>query len=114
VTLLGDAIHSTTPNLGQGACMALESAVVLADCVRRMGLKAEALRAYEEARRGRTAMVTDQSRSTGRMFQWQGGLLVWLRNRMMRSWYGRRMGRRLFEELMLYELPALDGAGAGG
>ena len=30
VVLLGDAAHPTTPNLGQGACMAIEDAVVLA------------------------------------------------------------------------------------
>jgi 2-polyprenyl-6-methoxyphenol hydroxylase-like FAD-dependent oxidoreductase len=34
VTLLGDAAHATTPNLGQGACQAIEDAVVLAVCLR--------------------------------------------------------------------------------
>src|SRR4051794_32885961 len=29
VTLLGDAAHPTTPNLGQGACQAIEDAVEL-------------------------------------------------------------------------------------
>ncbi|HEY2961068.1 MAG TPA: FAD-dependent monooxygenase, partial [Pyrinomonadaceae bacterium] len=29
VTLLGDAIHPTTPNLGQGGCLAMEDALVL-------------------------------------------------------------------------------------
>jgi len=37
VTLLGDAIHATTPNLGQGACQALEDAVVLADSLAATG-----------------------------------------------------------------------------
>jgi 2-polyprenyl-6-methoxyphenol hydroxylase-like FAD-dependent oxidoreductase len=32
VTLLGDAAHPPTPNLGQGACQALEDALVLAGC----------------------------------------------------------------------------------
>ena len=31
VSLLGDAIHAMTPDLGQGACQALEDAVILAD-----------------------------------------------------------------------------------
>lgn len=31
VTLIGDAVHATTPNLGQGACQAIEDAWVLAD-----------------------------------------------------------------------------------
>ena len=33
VTLLGDAAHPMTPNLGQGACQAIEDAVVLARCL---------------------------------------------------------------------------------
>ena len=33
VTLLGDAAHPMTPNLGQGACQAIEDAVVLALCL---------------------------------------------------------------------------------
>src|SRR5262249_16464657 len=34
VALLGDAAHATTPNMGQGACQALEDAVVLGQCLR--------------------------------------------------------------------------------
>ena len=33
VTLLGDAAHAMTPNLGQGACQAIEDGVVLAGCL---------------------------------------------------------------------------------
>ena len=33
VGLLGDAAHPMTPNLGQGACQAIEDAVVLAACL---------------------------------------------------------------------------------
>ena len=33
IVLLGDAAHATTPNLGQGACMAMEDAVVLAELI---------------------------------------------------------------------------------
>ena len=35
VVLLGDAAHPTTPNLGQGACLAIEDAVVLARAIAR-------------------------------------------------------------------------------
>ena len=34
VTLLGDAAHPSTPNLGQGACQAIEDAVTLARCLK--------------------------------------------------------------------------------
>src|SRR5699024_5637894 len=33
VTLAGDAAHATTPNLGQGAAIAIEDATVLAQCL---------------------------------------------------------------------------------
>jgi 2-polyprenyl-6-methoxyphenol hydroxylase-like FAD-dependent oxidoreductase len=65
VTLLGDAAHPMTPNLGQGACLALEDAVVLADAVERHGAVAAALRAYEARRWMRAAAVTLQSRFVG-------------------------------------------------
>jgi 2-polyprenyl-6-methoxyphenol hydroxylase-like FAD-dependent oxidoreductase len=47
VTLLGDVAHPMTPNLGQGACQALEDAVVLASCLDGATNLAAALRAYE-------------------------------------------------------------------
>ena len=37
VTLLGDAIHPTTPNLGQGGCLAIEDAIVMARCFQQYG-----------------------------------------------------------------------------
>src|SRR5262249_4179137 len=46
VALLGDAAHAMTPDLGQGACQAIEDAVVLAACAgRAQGLTA-ALASY--------------------------------------------------------------------
>jgi salicylate hydroxylase len=58
VTLLGDAAHPTTPNLGQG--MALEDAVHLAEL-------AAAQAAYEAGRAPRTAKIVKQSRQIGRL-----------------------------------------------
>lgn len=57
VTLLGDAAHPSTPDLGQGACQAIESAVVLARCLEHAASIEEGLRAYEAARIGRTATI---------------------------------------------------------
>ncbi len=47
VALLGDAGHSTTPDIGQGGCAALEDAVVLGETFRDGGDIAAALRQYE-------------------------------------------------------------------
>lgn len=58
VTLLGDAAHASTPDLGQGACQAIESAGVLASCLAATRSITDGLRAYEQARIARTATIT--------------------------------------------------------
>jgi len=58
ITLLGDAAHPSTPDLGQGACQAIESAVVLGECVRDTGDIGDAFRAYERKRMPRTAAIS--------------------------------------------------------
>ncbi len=66
VTLVGDAAHPTTPNLGQSGCMAIEDAVVLARHLASRGGDAEgALRAYERERYRRTAKITVLSHRLG-------------------------------------------------
>ena len=57
VTLLGDAAHAATPDLGQGACQAIESAAVLAACLDRSSTIVEGLRDYERRRIERTATI---------------------------------------------------------
>jgi len=61
ITLLGDAAHAMTPDLGQGACQAIESAWSLAECVRGEPDFAAAFRAYEQRRFSRTAEITRMS-----------------------------------------------------
>ena len=50
VALLGDAGHSTTPDIGQGGCAAMEDAVVLGAVFRQTRDIAAALREYEAQR----------------------------------------------------------------
>jgi 2-polyprenyl-6-methoxyphenol hydroxylase-like FAD-dependent oxidoreductase len=107
ITLLGDAIHATTPNLGQGACQALEDAVVLAHCLRTKVDGPQALREYEALRRDRTALVTRQSRSLGKMFQAQNLVAVWFRNWLFRTRFAHNRGLKLFHLLLSYDVPSL-------
>ena len=76
VTLLGDAAHPCTPNLGQGGCMALEDALVLAKCVDREASLHSALRRYESLRFHRTKGIQQRSLLMGHIGQWQNPLLV--------------------------------------
>src|SRR5262245_43918395 len=78
VTLLGDAAHATTPNLGQGACQALEDAIILAHSLRGMASAEAGLRAYEARRRERVNFVIDQSRQVGKALPLSNPVAVWL------------------------------------
>lgn len=112
VSLLGDAAHATTPNLGQGACQAIEDAIVLADTLRRRGPTAEGLREYEGVRRARTERIVRLSRQMGRMLQWKTPLAVWMRNRVLGSSLGRRKGEALFADLLGFNVPELPAVGS--
>lgn len=74
VVLVGDAWHPMTPNLGQGACCALEDAVVLArrlaPAVLAGGDVGEALRGYERERWGRVFPLTARAGLVGALVQW--------------------------------------------
>ena len=68
VALLGDAGHSTTPDLGQGGCQAFEDAWVLANSLLTTNLSVEdALKRYEELRRDRTANIILKARKRANM-----------------------------------------------
>lgn len=79
-TLLGDAAHPTTPNMGQGACMAMESAYVLARALRQEPDHAQAFARYERERHARTAWITNTSWGIGKGGQIEHRWLIGLRN----------------------------------
>jgi 2-polyprenyl-6-methoxyphenol hydroxylase-like FAD-dependent oxidoreductase len=56
MVLIGDAAHATSPSSGQGASLAMESAVQLARCLRDLP-RAEAFAAYEGLRRERVERI---------------------------------------------------------
>jgi 2-polyprenyl-6-methoxyphenol hydroxylase-like FAD-dependent oxidoreductase len=61
IVLLGDAAHTTTPHLGQGAGLAIEDGLVLAEELARADIIEEALRVYRERRFERCAYVVRAS-----------------------------------------------------
>ncbi|MBR8638315.1 FAD-dependent monooxygenase [Streptomyces tuirus] len=69
VVLLGDAAHAMTPNLGQGACQALEDATTLAAALAGETGLASALARYDAERRPRSQSVARAARRAGRMGQ---------------------------------------------
>lgn len=79
--LLGDAAHAMTPNIGQGAGMAMEDAAVLAEELARGVESEQALAAYVRRRKPRVETVMRISREVGEDGQRSSPVGCWLRNR---------------------------------
>ena len=69
VAMLGDAAHPMTPFLGQGACIAIEDALVLGRAFAASDTVEEALQRYERARKTRGTNVQLWSREEGQALQ---------------------------------------------
>jgi FAD-dependent urate hydroxylase len=81
--LIGDAVHATSPNSGQGASMALEDALVLAKCLRDISDTEGAFAAYERLRRERVEKVVAYSRRIGQSKAISNPVARWLRDQIM-------------------------------
>ena len=94
-TLLGDAAHPSTPNLGQGACQAIEDALALTDFLSEYGTGPDALRRYERFRHSRASGIVKQSRTFGRVASWEGPVRIRARNTVARMVPGSALARQL-------------------
>jgi 2-polyprenyl-6-methoxyphenol hydroxylase-like FAD-dependent oxidoreductase len=65
IVLLGDAVHTVTPHLGQGAAQAIEDAVVLAEELAGKPTPEEAFSAYADRRYERCKFIVDASVAIG-------------------------------------------------
>ena len=57
MVLVGDAVHAPSNSTGQGASLAMESAIQLARCLRDMSDVPSAFAAYEQLRRPRVEKI---------------------------------------------------------
>ena len=94
VLLMGDAAHATTPNMGQGACMAIEDAAALANGLTRY-TPAEAFKKFEAHRIARTTRIVNQSWTFGKIAQLENPLLIGLRNGAFRMMPKRMIDKEL-------------------
>jgi 2-polyprenyl-6-methoxyphenol hydroxylase-like FAD-dependent oxidoreductase len=106
ITLLGDAAHPMTPDIGQGAGQALEDAVVLAARVRDAHDVPAALRAYERERVARTTPIARRSRQVGRVASASHRVTCALRDRMVAATPASAQERQQ-RAILDYALPEL-------
>lgn len=85
VCLIGDAAHATTPNLGQGACQAIEDAYVLGKLLDNGIAIGDAFKKYEDIRRKKAHTIVNTSWSIGKMAHIENGVGIWLRNFVMKN-----------------------------
>jgi 2-polyprenyl-6-methoxyphenol hydroxylase-like FAD-dependent oxidoreductase len=85
IVLMGDAAHATTPNMGQGACMAIEDAAILANCIEDHATIEEAFIRFEQKRIVRTTTIVKNSRNIGRIAQLENSMLITLRNALIKA-----------------------------
>ncbi|ALG07180.1 FAD-dependent monooxygenase [Kibdelosporangium phytohabitans] len=83
VVLVGDAAHAMTPNMGQGACQALEDAVTLG-AVARSGDLAGSLAHYDSLRLRRTQSIVTRSRQAGRIGLTTSAVVAAARDQVMK------------------------------
>ena len=87
VLLIGDAAHATSPNMAEGAAMALEDGLVLADCLASESDITQAVTRFQTRRRPRTQWVLAQTHRRDRT----RNLPPAIRNLVLRRW-----GRHIF------------------
>ena len=84
VCLLGDAAHATTPNMGQGACQAIEDAYALGLAFSKKKEVTPAFQYFYEIRRQKAWQIVRNSWQIGKMGHLKSPLAQNLRNTMMR------------------------------
>ena len=87
VTLLGDAAHAMTPNLGQGACQAIEDALVLGDQLAGVDAAgvAAALSEYQRIRIPRANKTVRMARRVGNVARMESRVGVAVRDGVLRA-----------------------------
>ncbi len=84
IVIVGDAAHPTTPNLGQGACMAIEGAFLLSKCLTLNSNNQSAFKKYEELHFKRSADIIKQSLQNGKIGQLENSIAIKSRDTLMK------------------------------
>ena len=92
VLLIGDAAHAASPNMAEGAAMALEDGLILAECLADSGGVTQAVERFQARRRPRTQWVLAQTHRRDRTRNLPPPAA---RNLALRTWGRPRLPRQL-------------------
>jgi 2-polyprenyl-6-methoxyphenol hydroxylase-like FAD-dependent oxidoreductase len=98
ILLIGDAAHATTPNLGQGACQAIEDAVILAAEIKNNSNITIAFKKFEQRRMKRIRWIVNTSWRFGKIAQLDNRFLIGLRNFLF-SYLPKSINDKLFKKM---------------
>jgi 2-polyprenyl-6-methoxyphenol hydroxylase-like FAD-dependent oxidoreductase len=83
ILLAGDAAHAATPNMGQGAGLAIEDAWVLSQTIDLADSIEDVQTVYGNRRSARVKQIVKMSHNLGRVAHWESHAATWLRNRLL-------------------------------
>ncbi len=105
ICLLGDAAHAATPNMGQGACQAIEDGFALASALQKYPLTKKAFQQFQDARMSKVKFVVDTSWNIGQMAHWSNPFIMAIRNNLFKM-IPSSIGKKQFQKI--YNLSYLD------
>jgi 2-polyprenyl-6-methoxyphenol hydroxylase-like FAD-dependent oxidoreductase len=101
VCLIGDAAHATTPNMGQGACQAIEDAYTLSECLDKYETS-RAFSEYQNIRLPKAHQIVNTSWLVGKLAHLNNPILIFLRNLVLRltpSSVNKKQNEQIFQLL---------------
>jgi 2-polyprenyl-6-methoxyphenol hydroxylase-like FAD-dependent oxidoreductase len=102
--LVGDAIHAVSPTAGQGASLAMEDAIVLAQCLRDLPEGEQAFTTYERLRRARVERVVHYGHSLGTWRPMTSPIQEWFWERLMPLFLKRSANPTALDWLYSYQV----------
>lgn len=99
--LIGDAAHATTPNMGQGACQAIEDAYIIGKLLEQNKDFNTVFEAFQKIRRKKVDYIVNTSRTIGKVSQWEHGNSV--RNFLM-SLIPESMNQKMAKKIIELEM----------
>ena len=103
ICLIGDSAHATTPNMGQGACQAIEDAYVLSECLNKYDTN-EAFKEFQKLRLPKAHQVVKSSWMVGKMAHLSNPIFVGVRNQFIQL-VPSSINRKQFEQI--FQIPTL-------